>query len=527
MPNTDKIDISICDIESLPCPPHVAMKVIRISNNPDKGVRDLCEVLELDASLCTSILKIANSTAYSRGRQFDGIMPAVSVMGAKATAAVALGFSLKQSIPSWSHPSGLNDKLLWRHSVASAVASRSLAKVAGYHDEQRAFLCGLLSRIGQLVLFTSAPEPYGRVLDESPTVFPSPQLEQQTIGINHHIVGHHLLENWNLPAAICDVIRYWNQPKESGLDCDGERLASIVCASDAVADLLSDDDKGRGLQRARELALELLGIDATEIERLFADSERELKETLAIFGDSAGSEIDCESILDEGRQQLILMSIGLATDLASAKQSTTQLEAENRSLEASANTDALTGLPNRAALTREADAIWDRYSVSRDPHFTVVMADVDHFKSFNDTHGHKVGDEVLIAVAKTLDKCARGTDLVARYGGEEFTIILNHASYDEAVIAGERFRSAIEQMVVVCDGTALQVTVSFGAACSKDFPDANSFENLLELADQALYVAKRDGRNQVSFAGRTDRTATPPVDCSDTPTAESTPSTPA
>ncbi len=525
MPDSVKLDTSICNIDSLPCPPHVAMKVVQLSNEPDKGVRDLCDVLVLDAALCTSILRIANSTAYSRGRQFDDILQAVSVMGTKATAAIALGFSLKKTVPAWSHPSGLSDVILWRHSVACAVAGRSIARLACYAEEQRAFLCGLLSRIGQLVLVTSAADAYGKVLDQSTNRFPLPEFEQEVCGINHHVVGHYLLESWNLPKPICEAVQFWNDPRNETLDGDTKTLASIITVADAVAEMLSSDDKGACLARIHQLARDLLGISTGEIERMFEHSEKELQETLAIFGDSASSQIDCDALLAEGRQRLVEMSIELASDLAAAQSSTKQLEQANISLEKTANTDALTGLPNRAALTSEAIAIWECYQQNRKRHFSVIMVDVDHFKSFNDTHGHKVGDEVLIAVGKSLQSVMRGTDFVARYGGEEFTIILNHASYEEAVIAGERFRSAIEQMVVICNGTPLQVTASFGAACSKDFPGVQSFENLLELADQALYVAKRDGRNRVSFAGGIDRTECVTPNLTDTAVPTPTPTT--
>ena len=518
MPDSVKIDTSICNIESLPCPPHVAMKVVQLSNEPDKGVRDLCDVLALDAALCTSILRIANSTAYSRGRQFDDILQAVSVMGTKATAAIALGFSLKKTVPAWSHPSGLSDAILWRHSVACAVAARSIARLACYAEEQRAFLTGLLSRIGQLVLVTSAADAYGKVLDQSTNRFPLPEFEQEICGINHHVVGHYLLDSWNLPKPICDAVQFWNDPSVEALDEDTKTLASIITVADAVAEMLSGDDKGACLARIHQLARDLLGISTGEIERMFEHSEKELIETLAIFGDSAGSEIDCDALLAEGRQRLVEMSIELASDLAAAQSSTKQLEQANLSLERTANTDALTGLPNRAALTSEANAIWECYQHNRKRHFSVIMADVDHFKSFNDTHGHKIGDEVLIAVGKSLQGVMRGTDFVARYGGEEFTILLTNACSADAVVAAERFRAAVEETVIDCDGKSLRVTASFGGASSDLCPNAESFEAMLEHADQQLYVAKKAGRNRVAFAPSASPGA--PVSA-DTPTVDS------
>ncbi|MFC1759366.1 GGDEF domain-containing protein [Planctomycetota bacterium] len=193
------------------------------------------------------------------------------------------------------------------------------------------------------------------------------------------------------------------------------------------------------------------------------------------------------------------MSIEIAEDLAIAKTSTAELEAANRSLQISARTDSLTGLPNRAALTAEANAIWECSRKNPIRHFSVIMVDIDHFKSCNDLHGHRVGDEVLIAVANGLSSVMRGTDFIARYGGEEFTILLTNAGANDATIAAERFRKAVEETSVECGGQQIRVTASFGGASSDRCPNAKSFTDIIDLADQSLYAAKKAGRNRVVF----------------------------
>lgn len=498
MSEKDTISELVCNVDSLPSPPHVAMKVIELCNDPEKGVRDFNEVLQLDSALSASILRIANSTAYSRGRTFSSVLQAVSVIGAKATAAIALGFSLKQSIPSWSHSSGLSDVVLWRHSVATAVAGRTLARLVGYEEDQKAFLCGLMSRIGQLVFYTAVPDEYGEVLDQSPTLFPTSEFEIEKCGVSHHDVAFCLLDKWQLPAEICEVVRDWNEVNAStSLDNHDEKqtLSAIISVSDSIAELLSNEDKGLKLERTHLLAKELFQISESEIERMFTSSEKELRDTLSVFGDPIGAQVNCEAILEEARQRLILMSIGLATDLADANQNASDLQEANRSLQETADTDPLTGLPNRAALAKESDSVWSTGSVARTRHFAVLMVDIDHFKSFNDQYGHQVGDSVLTAVAGSLSDTARGTDFVARYGGEEFTVILTNATSENALAIAERFRRAIEATVVNSDDQTLHVTASFGIACTDIMPDATCFDDILEAADRALYEAKHAGRN--------------------------------
>jgi two-component system, cell cycle response regulator len=130
----------------------------------------------------------------------------------------------------------------------------------------------------------------------------------------------------------------------------------------------------------------------------------------------------------------------------------------------------------------------------------VLMIDVDHFKRINDSYGHPMGDQALKAVAETLRANLRVFDTLARYGGEEFVVVMPGASLGEATGAGERLRDAVAQMHFLPDGWGLphRLTVSIGVAASTGA--GVTPEALLEVADRALYCAKRDGRNRVEMA---------------------------
>ena len=127
---------------------------------------------------------------------------------------------------------------------------------------------------------------------------------------------------------------------------------------------------------------------------------------------------------------------------------------------------------------------------------SVLMFDVDHFKKFNDTHGHDQGDRVLQTVARLFHDHLRRHDIACRYGGEEFLGILPATPSSGAMAVAERIRRAIESAEV--DG--LRVTVSIGVACVPEMA-AGTPSEMVELADAALYEAKRSGRNQVRLAG--------------------------
>ncbi|MBI4862566.1 MAG: diguanylate cyclase [Candidatus Riflebacteria bacterium] len=126
---------------------------------------------------------------------------------------------------------------------------------------------------------------------------------------------------------------------------------------------------------------------------------------------------------------------------------------------------------------------------------TVMLLDIDHFKSFNDTYGHASGDEVLCFLSRVMRESVRNVDIVSRYGGEEFAILCPEQNLKDALTPAERIRSSVEKTELVLQGKPVRCTVSIGVACYPQ--DAQRPDALMELADQALYFAKNNGRNQV------------------------------
>jgi diguanylate cyclase (GGDEF)-like protein len=162
-----------------------------------------------------------------------------------------------------------------------------------------------------------------------------------------------------------------------------------------------------------------------------------------------------------------------------------------------ATTDGLTGLHvQRYYKDRLRDEIFR--ALEHKLPLSVMMIDVDHFKRYNDTYGHLVGDKVLKAVAQVLKDSVRTVDLVSRYGGEEFSVLLLKTPMDGAVTVAERIRQKVEELEIAAAGGKTHVTVSVGLAeLTPAFRDAEAF---IDHADQALYQAKSDGRNLVRIA---------------------------
>ena len=178
-----------------------------------------------------------------------------------------------------------------------------------------------------------------------------------------------------------------------------------------------------------------------------------------------------------------------------------ELAAKSQKLEEAARTDPLTGLPNRRAIeewafkqlrgaARHGFSLW------------VMVADLDSFKTINDTFGHEAGDTVIKTFAELLKRCARASDICGRLGGDEFLLVVTHVEADQIEATVARFREQFAALSFPFQGQSVGVTASFGVAgCSgRDLPE---FGSLVRKADQMLYEAKRGGRNavRVSYPG--------------------------
>ncbi len=169
-----------------------------------------------------------------------------------------------------------------------------------------------------------------------------------------------------------------------------------------------------------------------------------------------------------------------------------------RRLEEMATTDGLTGLLNHRTFQEKLDEMLARAQRSGRP-LAMVLTDIDHFKSVNDTYGHPVGDKVLAGVARVLARCVRTVDVVARYGGEEFAIVLEETDGQGAVQLAERIRQEVSKLRFDSEQGPFQVTLSLGVAVYPEHGRAKKV--LIDHADQALYRAKESGRNRVVFYG--------------------------
>ena len=159
----------------------------------------------------------------------------------------------------------------------------------------------------------------------------------------------------------------------------------------------------------------------------------------------------------------------------------------------SAHTDPLTKLNNRISMDDCIQREWDLARRQKTP-LSMMLLDVDHFKSINDQYGHAFGDTVLKAVAQSVKNTVRASDIVFRFGGEEFVVILSNTAVGGAMLLAERIRQAVESLLIYEEQFRVSVTISLGVT---QLQTGDSVKELFVNADKAMYQAKHNGRNQV------------------------------
>ncbi len=158
----------------------------------------------------------------------------------------------------------------------------------------------------------------------------------------------------------------------------------------------------------------------------------------------------------------------------------------------SANTDTLTGLPNRRNILSKIEKAFDEYKLDNSNKFSIIISDIDNFKNFNDTYGHNAGDDVLKTVSNSAKSVIGEKDIFARYGGEEFLVFVDNSDKEAAYLVSEKIRKAIATTKIQLDGEDKKITVTLGIA---NIEESEHISSLLELADKRLYEGKKRGKN--------------------------------
>lgn len=282
--------------------------------------------------------------------------------------------------------------------------------------------------------------------------------------------------------------------RESLTDDDVWRLhANFVIARDAEA-LERMHQRLQTLLSDTATAASSAGLEATQFNQTLQLHKSQLAQPFAI---DLITDIVAELITDTERMRMVTEE--LSEQLERSTQEARQLSEQLKQAEHQAKLDPLTGMLNRRGLEQRMKSFVEDAGSLRGG--TMLLADIDHFKTLNDTYGHLLGDKVLRSVAQVICESIKGRDIAARIGGEEFAIFLPDTTLEGATILAKRICSATSARTIRRTGAGVdqsidRVTMSIGVAASVE---SDSLETLLDRADKAMYAGKQAGRNRVSL----------------------------
>ncbi|MEC7524062.1 MAG: diguanylate cyclase [Myxococcota bacterium] len=470
-----------------------AARIVQEAVKPDCSAADLAELATADPGFAMRLLALVNSAAYGLPSKVTDVRRAAGLLGVRGLRNLALSLIVGDMAP-------MNEggRLLLANSIRRAGAARAIAAALGERQPDELFTVGLFLESGLLGVAADDPET-AAALAGCPASHRV--VRERAGGLQPHPErGAALAERMDLPPETIEAIRRHHddtlpEGRVAGVAWVAERMAAVF--------------EGGAPQQARDAAIAAaaeLGLDEAAASRILDEIPAMVRDGASAFDRELGEQIDLDALVADANASLVEMNLQyeeiirtLEAVIAEKEALAHELEEANAQLSMLASTDALTGLPNKRALTQALArdlARTDRQAET----LSLVVVDVDHFKKFNDTWGHSTGDEVLRVVGQVLKTGVRTGDMAARYGGEEFVFILPNTDGDGAHVVADRVRRKLAGTAVAGPKGPLFVTASFGIATVSGPGCKDAAQSLFEAADKALYAAKEAGRNCVQRA---------------------------
>lgn len=478
---------SLLESPRLPSLPAVVVEVISLVQDHEVSIDKLAGKIQLDAAMASKILKTANSSLYGQTEPVSNISSALVVLGLNTVKTLALGFSLLGSFQD-QEDEGFDREAYWKRSLYAATSARVISSRLSLPFQEEIFLAGLLQDMGIIAMRQVLAGRYDALLNQADGHHPIlVEFEREAFDLDHPTVGAELAKSWNVPEVLTVPIRYHEEPEEAPEE--HREGAMCVALGNRVADMFMHEESGNALELFKAGALAWFGIEEERIEGLLKEIHEQADEVKKLFALPMGQLDNFEATLARATEQLVTMSI-------ETQQETTRLEREKEELVKEVESDALTGVANRRKFnTLVADAF--ARSSANGVSLSLMFFDADHFKSFNDTYGHQLGDRVLIELAAKITDNLPEHATVCRYGGEEFAVVLPGTDRKLAAKLADDVREAVSgEPLLEHDGEPMRVTVSIGVSTHEGATFGRP-EQLIKAADMAVYAAKQAGRNCV------------------------------
>lgn len=480
---------------NLPSPPVVALRVIELAQDPDVDIGMVSDIINTDPALATKVLRVANSPIYALRRKTETLHQAITLLGLNGTLMLALSFSLASTMHN-NADQGFDYRYFWRRSLASATCARRLGTVIRMRAKEELFLAGLLQDIGMLVIDKMDPNFYRTLgVDQHEHALVASG-EHEHLGADHADIGSWILKKWGFPDYLIGAVLYSHRDDAPVEAKDLRQLMHCVQVAGLLVDAIQNPSAQNNLQVVAGIVSERLGIQEDAFRDMLLQLNEDLSEAQDLFNTDLSDYNYSDALLDNAKEMLMLMNLQTLQQADRLQETAEVLESRTRELEERTRRDGLTGLYNRAFLDQKLSHEFSMAS-ERDWPMIVMFVDLDHFKRVNDTYGHQTGDQVLISAARALAEGTRDDDIVARYGGEEFVIVTPGRGEETARIIANRLVTKFRGMRhPVIEGREINVTISIGIAIMGEGETFRTVDALVEAADKALYLAKKNGRNR-------------------------------
>jgi two-component system cell cycle response regulator len=474
---------------NLPSLPAVAVRLLELTSDPDVAMSDIAKLVQQDQALAAKVLRTVNSSFYGLSSPCSSIDRAMGYLGLNTVKSLVLGFSLVETTKS--ADGGFDLEGHWRRAIVGATGARIIAKRVGGLDPEDAFTASLFQDMGTLAFYMSQSVGYSEVIDGVPHRNLCTK-EKDRYGFDHTRVGAELAKRWKLPSEISDAIQFHHAPDECG--SQNKLFAQVVASGALMCACLDDDAPASSVSKLDRSTRNWFEGRAPEAEELL-NEVKETAQTLAkMFGQDIGTIPTAAELIASAQEQGLQHQVSM------------QREADQLAREALV--DGLTQIANRKRFDAELKRVYNTY-VNDGTDFGIIFFDADRFKGVNDTYGHAAGDAVLIELARRTTEVIGNDGIVFRYGGEEFAIIVEGRTTDFCADLAEKVRDSFASNPFDLSGVdgapnELVVTASIGVSNT----DAGSpsrlsgGEQVVHEADESVYAAKSDGRNNVKVHGR-------------------------
>lgn len=501
MGNKDVVE-QILRSDRLPTLPVVAVQLLCLTASDEVSCADIAVLISQDVSLSVRVLRVVNSSFYSFNQEVTTITQAVSLLGLNAVRSLVLSFCF-MGMDGYSH-TYFDFKKFWQRSVVAAIAAKLILEHVEGSNPEEILVSGLLQNLGEFILALILPDEYRPVYDKlQDGQWVDSVAEKKILTVDHAQIGYEVAKSWGFPSHLCLTILYHHRPNLYEGDCSAtQQSLTAIYLSSVLLQILESEKPDLHLKKFKKQATSLLCVSAKKVDEILSTFHLEISKAAESLDFKIDTVRSVNDILQEANIRLSLLNLNyeqvnreLIESKIALEKLTKELEEKSERLEELAHRDGLTGVYNHRYFQSFLSTEMKRAQRIGKP-LGLMMIDIDHFKSFNDTHGHQAGDFILQEMTAIIQEQIRSVDVLARYGGEEFVVVLPEIAEEELFVAAEKIRVAVAEAELSQGDMVHRVTISTGISVARPGAEGGFCKDtFIKDADRALYAAKKAGRN--------------------------------